>query len=596
MAPQQSGLFAHKSKQVNGIHRQLTADFHPAVKNVASAGQNLLRAYENVSRNHYVYTASLYALAFSSSTAENEVQQKCKELEQITEAMKAMNAEQAKLVDYFSKMTLTINRNCENEKERLKSLQAGFVKEERELTKAVERGKQTPEQLDNFYERELAEMRDQQAQRYRFFVEKHADLLRHLFDWTRFSTALMERQFGFGEAPTESGDADQQQQGHLEETHAAQRMGQRANPPQRLAAQQHPQRREEEQPPADTVPLPNGRIVHERMEQVLQQMTQQQRRNSQQPQKRNSQMLATDIGRRRGSTLIELEQCCPMAAAEEQPEGQQKMAAAPQNEQGLFRPIPILPESQQKFRHSLIEAVGRANGELSAWERQQMMTLPAEPSLRRQQLQQQPVLYQYYREEPPSRRGTGATERLDQVGLEEVEEEKGTRRQQQRGVATAGEDKLPAGQQQEFRKVHGSGIKPPQFRPFATAGGGPPVSVNGGSKGGQPLPQIGQKPLSPLATGNGGGHFGYHQRGQSQESTASSGMARFTPPIFASADHGRVVECTTPYEAQGDNQLSLERGERVQLVKSGTRGWVLGRSEDGNRHGWFPAKYLKLVS
>jgi hypothetical protein len=29
MAPQQSGLFAHKSKQVNGIHRQLTADFHP---------------------------------------------------------------------------------------------------------------------------------------------------------------------------------------------------------------------------------------------------------------------------------------------------------------------------------------------------------------------------------------------------------------------------------------------------------------------------------------------------------------------------------------------------------------------------------------
>jgi hypothetical protein len=55
------------------------------------------------------------------------------------------------------------------------------------------------------------------------------------------------------------------------------------------------------------------------------------------------------------------------------------------------------------------------------------------------------------------------------------------------------------------------------------------------------------------------------------------------PPIFSARDYGRLVECTTPYEAQSENQLSLGIGQRIMLVKNGTRGWVLARSEHGER-------------
>ena len=66
-------------------------------------------------------------------------------------------------MDFFTNLTLAINRNCENEKERLKAMQIGFSKREKDLSKAVEKRKQMPVELDKFYDRELAEIRDQQV-------------------------------------------------------------------------------------------------------------------------------------------------------------------------------------------------------------------------------------------------------------------------------------------------------------------------------------------------------------------------------------------------------------------------------------------------
>lgn len=215
--------------------------------------------FKDLSRNHYVYTASLCALAFSTTSAGQEQIQKehRKQLEQITEAMKTIYSEQNKWVggwshdivyglliqitsyqqvEYFAKMIMTISRNCEHEKERLKALQNAFSKRERELSRAVDRGKKAPAELDNFYDRELVEMRDQQVkiyylckfnmprppqvQRYQFFVGKHLELLRHYFDWMRFSMALLEREFDFGSADgggTESSGGGDNEQGHLDE-------------------------------------------------------------------------------------------------------------------------------------------------------------------------------------------------------------------------------------------------------------------------------------------------------------------------------------------------------------------------------------------
>lgn len=62
-------------------------------------------------------------------------------------------------------MTLTINRNCKTEKERLKALLGAFAERERTLAKAVDKGRQMPAVLDHFYEAELEAMRDQQVGR-----------------------------------------------------------------------------------------------------------------------------------------------------------------------------------------------------------------------------------------------------------------------------------------------------------------------------------------------------------------------------------------------------------------------------------------------
>lgn len=52
-------------------------------------------------------------------------------------------------------------------------------------------------------------------------------------------------------------------------------------------------------------------------------------------------------------------------------------------------------------------------------------------------------------------------------------------------------------------------------------------------------------------------------------------------PIFPASVYGRELECIRGYEAQGDHQLTLHSGDRVKLIKSGTRGWVLGRTHEG---------------
>jgi uncharacterized protein YgiM (DUF1202 family) len=49
--------------------------------------------------------------------------------------------------------------------------------------------------------------------------------------------------------------------------------------------------------------------------------------------------------------------------------------------------------------------------------------------------------------------------------------------------------------------------------------------------------------------------------------------------------------CTQAYIGQGEHQLSLNGGEHVKLIKSGTRGWALIRLSD-SRQGWFPTKFL----
>lgn len=492
-------LFAHKSKRVNTILNQLSSDFQPAVKNVAQAGQNLLRAFQNFNRNHYLYTASLYALAFSSSTAEQNVRECTKQLESITEAMKTIHAGQTEWMDHFTEMTNTITGNCENEKERLKALKDGFIKREKKLNKAINCGKKMPSELENFYETEMVIARDHQSQRYRFFVEKHFKLIKLYFQWTRSSASLLEKEFKFGMKDVNKNNGSQISK--ASENKCAVNM----------SFQHHSEPKEK----ISSIKERNG-MRHQRV---------------------NSQNLLQED--RRLSILKENGTDASQIAGN----------------QGLFRPIPVLPMSQQKCRHSLVETYSNHlnNNDPILWERQN----PLDENKQRQlqvnvKTGEGAQLQQFYRERP------SRNEELDHLDNETH--------------GRLNERHFPSKPQNNFREDS------EHVRPFIS-----PVTLKNQAT-------LSDKHTLPIAYN--------HVRAQSSESMTSSTIARLTPPIFSSTDYNRLLECITPYESQGENkstQLSLELGERILLMKSGTRGWVLGRSEDGSRQGWFPAKYLKLV-
>lgn len=488
-------LFAHKSKRVNTILNQLSSDFQPAVKNVAQAGQNLLRALQNFNRNHYLYTASLYALAFSSSTAEQNARECTKQLEKITEAMKTIYANQTEWMDHYTEMTNTITGNCEDEKQRLKSLRDEFIKREKKLNKAVNSGKKMPSELENFYESEMTIARNHQSQRYRFFVEKHFKLMKLYYAWMRSSASLLEKEFNF-EMKGFSKSVSQTSKG------SDKNLGENIN------FQHHLEPKEK----ISSVKERNG-LRHQRV---------------------NSHTLFQED--KRLSILNENE-----ADAHSDP------STIPQitGHQGLFRPIPVLPMNQQKFRHSLVETYSNhINNDLIYWERQNVSDENQPKRLQVQGKTREGSQLQKFYWDGPSR-----SEELNELERE-----------------TYGK----LNERQFSRKPHNSQV---------TA-----------------LSDKRNDPGKSMVVGNGGNIAHNHSRTQSSESMTSSTIA--TTPIFSPTDYNRLLECTTPYEAQGDNrdtQLSLGLGERILLMKSGTRGWVLGRSEDGSRQGWFPAKYLKLV-
>nr|CAD2192944.1 unnamed protein product [Meloidogyne enterolobii] len=384
--------------------------------------------------------------------------------------MKTIYANQTEWMDHYTEMTNTITGNCEDEKQRLKSLRDEFIKREKKLNKAVNSGKKMPSELENFYESEMTIARNHQSQRYRFFVEKHFKLMKLYYAWMRSSASLLEKEFNF-EMNGFSKSVSQTSKG------SDKNLGEKHKLPASFRTE-------------------------------------------------GKDFICEGT---KWSTTSEDPSTIPQITGQ----------------QGLFRPIPVLPMNQQKFRHSLVETYSNhINNDLIYWERQNVSDENQPKRLQVQGKTREGSQLQKFYWDGPSR-----SEELDVLERE-----------------TYGR----LNERQFSRKPHNSQV---------TA-----------------LSDKRNDPGKSMIVGNGGNIAHNHSRTQSSESMTSSTIA--TTPIFSPTDYNRLLECTTPYEAQGDNrdtQLSLGLGERILLMKSGTRGWVLGRSEDGSRQGWFPAKYLKLV-
>ncbi|CAJ0947093.1 unnamed protein product, partial [Mesorhabditis belari] len=67
------------------------------------------------------------------------------------------------------------------------------------------------------------------------------------------------------------------------------------------------------------------------------------------------------------------------------------------------------------------------------------------------------------------------------------------------------------------------------------------------------------------------------------------------PTMFSAHDYGMSLEVNEDFNANGQDQLTVNRGDRVILIKSGNRGWIFIKEQATNRTGWIPAQFASKI-
>jgi serine/threonine protein kinase len=71
----------------------------------------------------------------------------------------------------------------------------------------------------------------------------------------------------------------------------------------------------------------------------------------------------------------------------------------------------------------------------------------------------------------------------------------------------------------------------------------------------------------------------------------SSGVAEETAAPEPPPGEVEWVRVVSDYAAQGEGEMSIEEGERLNVLRKDPSGWWEGQSEDGSRLGWFPSNF-----
>ncbi|KAK6760587.1 hypothetical protein RB195_021884 [Necator americanus] len=64
------------------------------------------------------------------------------------------------------------------------------------------------------------------------------------------------------------------------------------------------------------------------------------------------------------------------------------------------------------------------------------------------------------------------------------------------------------------------------------------------------------------------------------------------PPLFNNSDYGRILTVTQDFNATSGEQITVNRGNKVVLIKNGSRGWIFIKDADSQRTGWIPAPFV----
>uniref|UniRef100_A0A1I7Z3E2 SH3 domain-containing protein n=1 Tax=Steinernema glaseri TaxID=37863 RepID=A0A1I7Z3E2_9BILA len=234
------------NKVVYAIHKQLVTQFHPAVKDVAEAGVNLLRAFHAIHKAADAYANTILALANSGAKAHPETVEVAGSLHQVALQMRSITDAHRKCVGKFSGIVTKTNEYSVQEKDLLKHLLTSFTKKEKGIKKFVEKGLRDPRDLQEFYRAEMKDNVLQQKFRYKFFVDKHSDWLLSYANLGHTISDIL----GGSDSDSESSDSDSSDEGEQQRR--------RPMPRTASAASARSQGSQPERPPSSILREPAG--------------------------------------------------------------------------------------------------------------------------------------------------------------------------------------------------------------------------------------------------------------------------------------------------------------------------------------------------
>lgn len=496
-------------KVISEIHKQLITGFQPATKLVAENGTNLLRAFQNLTKQCDAYIRALEGLARSGEKAFLEGKRRATELELIVATMKSVNEKHKENVEKFSQLVGKTNEYSREEKEKLKDMSHSYESREKAIKKAVAKKTQEPEDLQKFYIHEMESALWQQSQRYKFSADKHGEWLKSYIELLQFTNQL-------------TGAAGSQQD----------------NTQHPAAVQQSPQDTKRPTPPdrLEDVPV----ISDDDIPHIVEDLS----------------PISVDL--------------------QKDSKDEESVATASRIDEAFGWITEVKKEEEPKSRDAATMCVEDAETQAGGTENDALENfILANPM---------------YSKPPPLPKRTHASlPRTDQNDQDEFYEpgarkHANVRKDEEYTHYKYEEPAVPKGQYEQM-PANAWIVKPPyEQRPVSDLQ--PPVPPTRAAFGEKPPVAARTDSRRPLSQANG---VLFNPKNINAVPTA------FIPPPFGASDNGKLLICVHNFHGQTTNQLSLSAGDRIVLIKSGSKGWIFAKHVETQRTGWFPSRFVQLI-
>ncbi|TMS36337.1 hypothetical protein L596_003527 [Steinernema carpocapsae] len=561
------------NKVVYGIHKQLVTQFHPAVKEVAEAGVNLLRAFHGIHKATDAYTNTLLALAVSGSKSHPETVEVAGDLHQLALQMRAINEANRKCIGKLSSIVTKTNEYSIQEKELLKHLLTSFTKKEKGIKKFVEKGLRDPCDLQEFYRAEMKDNVQQQKFRYKFFLDKHKEWLLTFNDVFRVMNDFFHHSDSESESESESlSDKEEEQPAHRQ------------------------------RPFARSVSAASSHRSH----------------GSHNPQKSQEWSRRESIG---NSSISVSEQDVRVSNNEK---NGQELLQLRKNNSGLLLPQ---PRDETKSRTSSILKVREhpqmvRNSESSITdtimdhERDQVgddevdgILLDLDNATASHSTEEPIIVLHENIETVQVDVHNNFEEEVEEFVVPQITEEHVAENLLVDKPAEAAPIEVAVVPIVTPRKIENISVAPlvPTARnaPTKTAAPKPvennPIKANSQSSAIADAAPVTNKTLPPLSTITPLSPTVLQYSSPQLTANPNLTAAKLTKPLVtdarsASWERGDLLVCTSNYAASGsDRCLSAKDGQKFELLKVGTKGWIFIRNLETLSTGWFPSIYVKKV-